>query len=170
VPFPAIPLKKGKKLITKPSASGGKARNYIICLFFVFSPAPLNLFFCLTGVLSWFRDNKFFFGSGLSGLAFLKSVHHIPYPCTEMFYFSGDLFRCAFFANMGDLHAVPAQPCFLKKIAHGLRSLVRPQVSFKVSAFTLGARYQNRTVGTGFKSLEQVNEFHLTRTGQTYAL
>lgn len=87
-----------------------------------------------------------------------------------MFDLAGDLFRLAFFIEMGDVHAFPGQPGFLKKRTHGLRSLVRPEVSFKVSAFTLGARYQDRSVSPGFKRLEHINKLQLPGTGQTYGL
>jgi hypothetical protein len=84
----------------------------------------------------------------------LKSVQQIAYPCTQIFYFTGELIHAGFFIKMGDKQSLLAQAGFIKKITHSLGALVRPQISFKVSAFTLAARYQNDTVGTGFKRLE----------------
>jgi hypothetical protein len=84
--------------------------------------------------------------------------------------FAGELFHPCFFFKMGDKQAFLAQPGFLEKRTHGFRSPVRPKVSFKVSAFTLAARYQNRSVSPVFKRLEHINKFQLTGTGQTHGL
>jgi hypothetical protein len=85
-----------------------------------------------------------------------------------MVYFADDLFHAAVVFKLGDAQAFPAQPGLLKKATHRLRAFVRTKVPFEVSAFTRAAGNQNRTVGAGFKSLEQINQIHLARTGQAY--